>query len=237
MRNKCDKKFIFCHYDTLCHIKKRYLCSNFCQNSTGKLFVIIKVENIWTMDEKDKEILNEVAGENVDDTNKESCEAQENVELTAEEQLQQELDQANEKIATLEDKYLRQVAEFDNYRKRTVKEKAELIKNGGERAIESILPVLDDFERALANMAKDENAAEIMTGVELIYNKFVGILKQNGLQKIETEGAAFDTDFHEAIAIIPAPSEELKGKVLDCVQTGYTLNDKVIRHAKVAVGE
>jgi molecular chaperone GrpE len=97
--------------------------------------------------------------------------------------------------------------------------------------------VLDDFERAMANMAKNESAAEIMTGVELIYNKFVGILKQNGLQKIETEGADFNTDFHEAIAMIPAPTEELKGKVLDCVQTGYTLNDKVIRHAKVAVGE
>ena len=191
------------------------------------------------MSEKDKEILEDIVNENgVNEEACEQCEQQEeSVELTAEEKLQQELDQANEKIATLEDKYLRQVAEFDNYRKRTMKEKAELIKNGGERAIESILPVLDDFERALANMAKNENAAEIMTGVELIYNKFVGILKQNGLQKIETEGAVFDTDFHEAIAIIPAPSEELKGKVLDCVQTGYTLNDKVIRHAKVAVGE
>ena len=177
--------------------------------------------------------------ETENNVNEESCEQQENaeVELTAEEKLQRELDEANEKVATLEDKYLRQVAEFDNYRKRTIKEKAELIKNGGERAIESILPVLDDFERAMANMAKNESAAEIMTGIELIYNKFVGILKQNGLQKIETEGADFNTDFHEAIAMIPAPTEELKGKVLDCVQTGYTLNDKVIRHAKVAVGE
>ena len=193
------------------------------------------------MSEKDKEILEDIVNKNENGVNEEACEQceqqEESVELTAEEKLQQELDQANEKIATLEDKYLRQVAEFDNYRKRTMKEKAELIKNGGERAIESILPVLDDFERALANMAKNENAAEIMTGVELIYNKFVGILKQNGLQKIETEGATFDTDFHEAIAIIPAPSEDLKGKVLDCVQAGYTLNDKVIRHAKVAVGE
>lgn len=151
--------------------------------------------------------------------------------------LQKQLDEANEKIANLEDKYLRQVAEFDNYRKRTLKEKAELIKNGGEKTIEAILPILDDFERALANMAKDENAQEILTGVELIYNKFTTILKQNGLQKIETEGAEFDTDFHEAIAMIPTPDEALKGKVLDCVQTGYMLNDKVIRHAKVAVGE
>lgn len=175
---------------------------------------------------------------NEENINEETVTAeQENVELTAEEKLQKELDEANEKIAVLEDKYLRQVAEFDNYRKRTIKEKAELIKNGGERAIESILPVLDDFERALINMAKDENATEIKTGVELIYNKFIGILKQNGLQKIETEGADFNTDFHEAIAIIPTPDKNLKGKVLDCVQAGYTLNDKVIRHAKVAVGE
>ena len=193
------------------------------------------------MSEKDNEILDNIVNETENGVNEEACEQceqqEESVELTAEEKLQKELDEANDKIATLEDKYLRQAAEFDNYRKRTIKEKAEIIKNGGERAIESILPVLDDFERALANMAKDENAAEIMTGIELIYNKFVGIMKQNGLQKIETEGETFDTDFHEAIAIIPAPSEELKGKVLDCVQTGYTLNDKVIRHAKVAVGE
>ena len=193
------------------------------------------------MSNTDKEMLEENINTNVDATNEDTANnetaEQQCEELTAEEKLQKELDEANEKVATLEDKYLRQVAEFDNYRKRTIKEKAELIKNGGERAIESILPVLDDFERALSNMAKDENAAEIMTGVELIYNKFVGILKQNGLQKIETEGAEFNTDFHEAIAIIPTPDENLKGKVLDCVQAGYTLNDKVIRHAKVAVGE
>lgn len=195
------------------------------------------------MSNTEKEIQDENINIDIDATNEEATNEennateQENIELTEEEKLQKELNEANEKIATLEDKYLRQVAEFDNYRKRTIKEKAELIKNGGERAIESILPVLDDFERALANMAKDENAAEIMTGVELIYNKFTGILKQNGLQKIETEGADFNTDFHEAIATIPAPNEALKGKVLDCVQAGYTLNDKVIRHAKVAVGE
>lgn len=193
------------------------------------------------MSDKEKEIQEEVTQENLTENNgqanseetcEEACET-----LTEEESLQKALDEANEKAAMLEDKYLRQAAEFDNYRKRTIKEKAELIKNGGERAIESILPVLDDFERALSNMAKDENAAEILTGVELIYNKFVGILKQNGLQKIETEGAEFNTDYHEAIAMVPTPNEELKGKVLDCVQAGYILNDKVIRHAKVAVGE
>lgn len=187
----------------------------------------LQEENINIVDTPNEE----VASEETATTEKEE------IALSAEELLQKELDKANEKIATLEDKYLRQVAEFDNYRKRTIKEKAELIKNGGERAIESILPVLDDFERALSNLAKDENATEIMTGIELIYNKFVGILKQNGLHKIETEGADFNTDFHEAIAMIPTPDDNLKGKVLDCVQAGYTLNDKVIRHAKVAVGE
>ena len=193
------------------------------------------------MSDKEKEIQEEVTQDNLTENNEQASSEENNEEtceiLTEEEHLQKALDEANEKAAILEDKYLRQVAEFDNYRKRTMKEKAELIKNGGERAIESILPVLDDFERALSNMAKDENAAEILTGVELIYNKFVGILKQNGLQKIETEGAEFNTDYHEAIAMVPTPNEELKGKVLDCVQAGYILNDKVIRHAKVAVGE
>lgn len=191
----------------------------------------------------EKEMNNELENEKIDETNdtanpeQEQASAEETTELTGEELLQKQLDEANEKVASLEDKYLRQVAEFDNYRKRTIKEKAELIKNGGERAIESILPVLDDFERAIQNMSKDESTADMLTGVELIYNKFIGILKQNGLQKIETEGKDFDTDYHEAIAMIPAPDESLKGKVLDCVQTGYILNDKVIRHAKVAVGE
>ena len=201
------------------------------------------------MSEKDKEILEDAVNENIgtNDENVQESTGQENAgeenvepentELTNEEKLQKELDEANEKIAMLEDRYLRQIAEFDNYRKRTMKEKAELIKNGGERTIEAILPVLDDFERALNNMAKDENAAEAMKGVELIYNKFIGILKQNGLQKIETEGADFDTDYHEAIAMVPAFEESQKGKVLDCIQSGYMLNEKVIRHAKVAVGE
>ena len=184
---------------------------------------------------------NEEITDNIENTPNEENTSNDNIVgeevLDEKSQLEQKLAEAAEKIVNLEDKYLRQVAEFDNYRKRTMKEKAELIKNGGERTIESILPVLDDFERAIATMQKSDNAAELRTGVELIYNKFVGILKQNGLQKIETEGKEFDTDFHEAIAMVPAPDKSLKGKVLDCVQTGYILNDKVIRHAKVAVGE
>ena len=158
-------------------------------------------------------------------------------ELTVEEQLANMLAEAQQMVSEERDKYLRLSAEFDNYRKRTLKEKAELIKNGGEKTLTAILPVLDDFERALKNMEASEETKAMKEGVELIFNKFQKILGQEGLQKIETEGQPFDTDFHEAIALIPAPSEELKGKILDCVQTGYMLNEKVIRHAKVAVAQ
>lgn len=150
---------------------------------------------------------------------------------------EQQLEEANAKIEDLQDKYLRLSAEFDNYRKRTMKEKAELILNGGAKVITNILPVLDDLERAIKTMETSGDAKAMKEGVELIHSKFINILIQNGLQKIETESQDFDTDYHEAIATIPAPAEELKGKILDCVQTGYKLNDKVIRHAKVVVGE
>ena len=158
-------------------------------------------------------------------------------ELTVEEQLANMLAEAQQMVSEERDKYLRLSAEFDNYRKRTLKEKAELIKNGTEKTLTAILPVLDDFERALKNMEASEETKAMKEGVELIFCKFQKILGQEGLQKIETEGKEFDTDFHEAIALIPAPSEELKGKILDCVQTGYMLNDKVIRHSKVAVAQ
>lgn len=158
-------------------------------------------------------------------------------ELSPEEKLQQSLDEAEARITDLQDKYLRLSAEFDNYRKRTIKEKAEIIKTAAEKTITAILPVLDDMERALLNMQKSDDAQALREGMELINAKFLKILSQEGLNKIETEGADFNTDFHEAIAMIPAPSEDQKGKVLDCVQTGYKLNDKVIRHAKVAVAQ
>lgn len=159
-------------------------------------------------------------------------------ELTPEEEWQKQLAEAEEKIALQQDKILRQAAEFDNYRKRTMKEKAELIKNGGEKAITAILPIIDDLERALQNMkSENEEVAALRDGVELIYNKFLKTLQQEGLEKMETHEADFNTDFHEAIALVPAPTDELKGKILDCVQTGYQLNDKVIRHAKVVVGQ
>ena len=157
--------------------------------------------------------------------------------LTEEEKLAQELEKANEQIEEQKDKYLRLSAEFDNYRKRTMKEKAELILNGGEKSISSILPIVDDFERALKNMETATDVTAVKEGVELIYNKFMSVLGQNGVKVIETKEQPLYTDYHEAIAVIPAPNEALKGKILDCVQTGYILNDKVIRHAKVVVGE
>lgn len=163
--------------------------------------------------------------------------AEENAPLTEEEKLAKELEETREQLADEKDKYLRLSAEFDNYRKRTMKEKAELILNGGEKSISSILPVLDDLERAIKTMETAQDVAAVKEGVELIYNKFLSVLGQNGVKVIETKDKPLDTDYHEAIAVIPAPTEEQKGKILDCVQTGYTLNDKVIRHAKVVVGE
>lgn len=163
--------------------------------------------------------------------------AQEEKELSEEEKLQKQLEEAQQTIEDQKDKYLRLSAEFDNYRKRTLKEKAELIKNGGEKAISAILPILDDLERALANMQKLDDIQAMYNGIDLIHQKFLKTLSQEGLQKMEPVGEAFDTDFHEAIALVPAPEEAQKGKVLDCVQTGYKLNDKVIRHAKVVVAQ
>ena len=158
-------------------------------------------------------------------------------ELTAEEKLAKELEEAKQVIEEQKDKYLRLSAEFDNYRKRTLKEKAELIKNGGAKAIEAILPVLDDLERALQNMQKADDVQAMYEGVDLIYPKFLKSLGQEGLEKMDPIGAVFDTDFHEAIALVPAQEEDQKGKVLDCVQTGYKLHEKVIRHAKVVVAQ
>lgn len=133
------------------------------------------------------------------------------------------------------DKYIRLVAEFENYKKRTLKEKSELILNGSEKTVAAILPILDDFERATADKTEDPQA--IKEGYELIYKKFLKALETLGVNKINTDNADFDVDYHEAIAMVPGMGDDKKGKVIDCVQTGYTLNDKVIRHAKVAVGQ
>lgn len=155
-------------------------------------------------------------------------------ETTAEEELDPLVAAQNE-AEQWKDKYIRLVAEFENYKKRTLKEKSELILNGSEKTVAAILPILDDFERATADKTEDPQA--IKEGFELIYKKFLKALETLGVHKIETDNADFDVDYHEAIAMVPGMGDDKKGKVIDCVQTGYTLNDKVIRHAKVAVGQ
>lgn len=142
---------------------------------------------------------------------------------------------AQAEIEELKKQMLYKQAEFENYRKRVIKEKAELILSGGEKTIKAILPVLDDFERALADKSDDPQA--IRDGIQIIYNKFIKTLEEQGVKKIDTDGAEFTTDLHESVALVPGMGDDKKGKVIDCIQTGYTLNDKVIRYAKVAVGQ
>ncbi|MBQ4229774.1 MAG: nucleotide exchange factor GrpE [Bacteroidaceae bacterium] len=182
-----------------------------------------------------KDELKDKPQENVEETAPETEQTQqekEEKELTVEEQLEA----ANAEIASLKDQLLRKIAEFDNYRKRTIKEKTDLILNGGEKTIVTILPVIDDMERALKNMKEAEDINAVLEGIELIYKKFMDILGRQGVSVIETKEADFDVDVHEAVAQLPAPTPELKGKVMDCTLTGYKLNDKVIRHAQVVVG-
>ncbi|MDR2914745.1 MAG: nucleotide exchange factor GrpE [Tannerella sp.] len=142
-----------------------------------------------------------------------------------------------EKYATLNDSHLRLIAEFDNFRKRTIREKADLIKSGGASVLTNLLPVIDDFERALSTLQTTEDLSSAVEGVKLIYDKFIGYLSQQGVKVIDAVGQPFDTEFFEAVATIPASEGDKKGKVIDCVQTGYMLYDKVLRHAKVVVGE
>lgn len=180
--------------------------------------------------------------ENQEVVNEETTNLQEEKENLAEEtndadKVSAELAELQKKYDELNNSHLRLMAEFDNYRKRTLREKSELIKNGGENALTQLLPVVDDFERALQNIHKAEDLTGVAEGVDLIYNKFVSYLASQGVKAMEVVGKPFDLDQSEAIATIPAPEEGLKGKVLDCVQTGYLLNEKVIRHAKVVVGE
>ena len=151
--------------------------------------------------------------------------------------LKQQVEELTQKAAEWQDKYIRLSAEFDNYRKRTLKEKADLIRVANEDLLKDILPVVDDFERGIDFVDKSQDLNALKTGVHLIYNKFTEFLKQEGLKEIEAKEQAFDPDFHEALTKIPAPGEELKGKIVDVVEKGYMLNDKVIRYAKVVVGE
>ena len=164
-------------------------------------------------------------------------ETHEKPESVEQPEAEDELSQLKGELALWKDKYLRQAAEFDNYRKRVMREKAELIKNGGEKVICDLLPVLDDFERAKESASQTTDVTTLKEGLDLIMGKLIGILSKAGLQKIDAVGQPFDVDYHEAIAMVPASSESLKGKVLDQVQAGYKLNDKVIRHAKVAVAQ
>lgn len=197
----------------------------------------IKVKNL---DETLKEAAEEVAREDAQEdhaTTGEDKGQEPEAETEAEPTIEEQLEAAEQEIARLKDLYLRSVAEFDNFRRRTLKEKSELILNGGARVIENLLPVLDDMERAEANMTADADVETLRQGVELIAKKLTDTLAQQGLKRMEAVGADFDTDYHEAIALVPTDDEEKKGKVIDCVATGYMLNDRVLRHAKVAVGQ
>ena len=164
---------------------------------------------------------------------KDTVEENSQEELSVEEQLQK----AQEEIQHLKDNHLRQLAEFDNYRKRTLKEKAELILNGGEKVITAFLPILDDLARAQENIEKNQDYNTLKEGVDLIVKKLYKVLGEQGLSVIEAEGQPFNTDYFEAVALVPVEDDAQKGKIIDCVQTGYKLNDKVIRHAKVVVGQ
>ena len=185
---------------------------------------------------EDEETLNEAP---VEETDKEA-EDTENSENTENSEKAEELDpleKAQKEIEELKTQLLYKVAEFDNYRKRTLKERAELILNGGEKFITAVLPIIDDMERAIENGEKTDDPAVLREGMELIHQKFMKTLEAQGVSKIDTENADFDTDLHEAVAMVPGMGDDKSGKVIDCLQQGYKLNDKVIRHAKVAVGQ
>lgn len=192
-----------------------------------------KIEDT-NVNEQIDEMLNENQEEQAQTDNLSADEGHD-TESTAETEELDPLAKAEQEVETLKKQLIYKTAEFENYRKRTLKEKAELILNGGEKTIAAILPILDDFERAIAD--KSEDPKVIKEGVQMIFNKFNKTLESLGVKKIETKDKDFDVDFHEAIAMVPGMGDDKKGKVIDCVQTGYTLNDKVIRHAKVAVGQ
>ena len=192
----------------------------------------IHIEEEETLNENPSEETANEAAEEI-----KTCENPENSDHSEGYEEKDPLQKAEEEIADLKNQLLYKVAEFENYRKRTLKERAELILNGGEKFITAILPVLDDMERAIENGAKTDDPAVLREGMELIHQKFMKTLESQGVSKIETTDADFDTDVHEAVAMVPGMGDDKKGKVIDCLQQGYKLNDKVIRHAKVAVGQ
>ena len=185
---------------------------------------------------EDEETLNEAPVKETDNE-AEDTENSENTENSEEAEELDPLEKAQKEIEELKTQLLYKVAEFDNYRKRTLKERAELILNGGEKFITAVLPIIDDMERAIENGEKTDDPAVLREGMELIHQKFMKTLEAQGVSKIDTENADFDTDLHEAVAMVPGMGDDKKGKVIDCLQQGYKLNDKVIRHAKVAVGQ
>ena len=189
------------------------------------------------LDQQENEASDSVADEDTVVSDSVADNESADTEAPAEEEEKDLLEQAQAEIEQLKTQILYKTAEFDNYRKRTLKEKAELILNGGEKAVSAILPVIDDMERALANGDKTDDPAVLREGMELIYNKMMKALESLGVKKIDTDNADFDTDMHEAVAMVPGMGDDKKGKVIDCLQAGYQLNDKVIRHAKVAVGQ
>jgi len=187
---------------------------------------------------EDEETLNEQPVEETDKEAEKSA-AEETATDTLEEETKEldPLEIAQKEIDELKTQLLYKAAEFDNYRKRTLKERAELILNGGEKFITAILPIIDDMERAIENGANTDDPEVLREGMTLIHQKFMKTLEAQGVSKIDTENADFDTDVHEAVAMVPGMGDDKKGKVIDCLQQGYKLNDKVIRHAKVAVGQ
>ena len=187
--------------------------------------------------EKEMKTANPEEMEQQEVTNLQDNQSEKAEETVAQDNVADDLAALQQKYDELNDTHLRLRAEFDNYRKRTMREKADLIKMGGEGALKNLLPVIDDFERALQNIPTTEEVKALREGVELIYTKFINYLGQQGVKAIEAVGKPFDTEEFEAIATIPAPQPDLKGKVIDCVQTGYVLYDKVLRHARVVVGE
>jgi molecular chaperone GrpE len=196
----------------------------------------INIEDGEMQEEQPVEEQTDKEAEDADNTNQ-SEDLDESSESTEPSEEKDPLEKAQEEIADLKNQLLYKVAEFDNYRKRTLKERAELILNGGEKFITAILPIIDDMERAIENGAKTDDPEVLREGMTLIHQKFMKILESQGVTKIDTTDADFDTDVHEAVAMVPGMGDDKKGKVIDCLQQGYKLNDKVIRHAKVAVGQ
>lgn len=187
---------------------------------------------------KNNEVNEEIVNEQVEDTQKAVSDEQEPTGQKQQEKTPEEkIAELEKQIEELKNQQLYKVAEFDNFRKRVMQEKAELIKNGGSKVIATLLPIIDDLERAQQNMDSYEDVAAVKEGLNLIIDKFFKLLAQEGLQKMDVVGNDFDADYHEAIAMVPGQPEEMKGKVMDCMTPGYILNDKVIRYAKVAVAD